>query len=107
MSRAIDRQIAEKVFGEDVYFSEGVYMLVDGSKSGILKNYSTDIVAAWKVVEEMRKKGIYLNTYTNKNDYHVEAFHPDEFKYHDLTTDKSAPMAICKAALKAIQEVDG
>lgn len=63
--------------------------------------YSTDIKAAWAVVEKLRK----LN-------YNLSLFYSDEgFYCHFGQTELAgqagtAPLAICRAALKAVASVD-
>lgn len=107
--RELDALIAEKVFGavrtqekfqgyvpipgDPVYYSEvykyptGVNYLIDDPKNrhgmmGGVPHYSTDISAAWEVVEKLNKQySFHLNTKGSAD---------------------TAPHAICLAALKAV-----
>ena len=75
------------------------------------KNYSTDIAAAWKVVEKMllgvdpgRHNGFILSFM--ENDEEVACWYaefPDPWEYAEGET---APLAICRAALLAVMEFD-
>lgn len=65
-----------------------------------LKPYSTDISAAWEVVEKLL---------ANRQDFTIDSFmrlgkvtHSVRFDDSNLTYGDSAPHAICLAALKAV-----
>ncbi len=108
----LDALIAEKVFDK----SEDSYTLKDGYEFGI-PNYSTNISAAWEVVEAI--KSIRLKD-SKEAEFFIEAITlgTDKGKYiagfqydswYDETTfrpilefGESAPHAICLAALKAV-----
>ena len=73
--------------------------------------YSTDIAAAWDVVEMMRNKVIYKypvcpNIIYHHTDglWHCEYFSGDWMRN---ATAPTAPLAICRAALLAVMEFDG
>lgn len=71
---------------------------------------TTDIGDAWRVLERLKELGFGVNIYGQKGfDYKVEIYYKTfstEFFYFDsgevLGEEKSAPLAICKAALKAV-----
>ncbi len=74
-------------------------------KSRRVKHYSTDIAAAWEVMEAMRKNGV-LSEYDSRFGY--------RFVFWDYTknpqrpfeaTAETAPLAICRAALLAMMEI--
>jgi hypothetical protein len=70
-----------------------------------LRNYSTDIAAAWEVVEKMKDYKIYSDIHTASNCYMVDGYSEifeDEIEHVECET---APHAICKAALLAVMEV--
>jgi Phage ABA sandwich domain len=73
--------------------------------------YSSDIRYAWQVVNEMNKKGFYFNL-NQDSDFEFDAIFSDGYYVEDTTisvifSHKSAPLAICLAALKAVGvEVD-
>jgi len=86
MSKEINKEVAEKVFG-----------LKDPI---IWRTYSTDIKAAWEVVRKMTGKdflveikafSVYTKVYCYGATESVSAL------------EKSAPLAICKAALAAVE----
>lgn len=113
--REMDALIAEKIFGLKVeweieYLGEQIpssKQLADKyDENGILPLYSTDIAAAWEVVEGVREKfNLLMNVHpyslvaanggyrVSVNDLHIEL---------DYTTADTAPLAICRAALKAL-----
>ena len=99
MSRDIDRQIGKKLFGID-----NEYILNNFG----LPHYSTDIAAAWEVVEKLREEDLCFNIWVDSGYCEVEI---KEFTItktpvtsHAYIENKSAPMAICLAALKALGE---
>jgi hypothetical protein len=74
-------------------------------------NYSTDIKAAWEVVEKMREKSFYVRV--NSIGKYFECCFIKNFVNENNTpgsfiglsnTCKTAPEAICKAALLAVLE---
>lgn len=80
-----------------------------------LPHYSTDISAAWEVVEEFRrgwqhKKAaavidLHISDIVDMNDSHVSIYAPDIKKVE--AWGNTIPLAICLAALKAVGvEVD-
>ena len=107
--RELDALVAEKVMGwVDLWKDEKHFKMYPPNKQNVgiryagrteVWNYSTDISAAWKVVEEFnfyidnagygeKKYRVILGELNNNNDiYRPEAF------------GETAPEAICKAAL--------
>ena len=101
--REMDALVAEKVFGvphEDCFDVYGGKRCVKDDEYGGPQCYSTDIAAAWEVVEKIRE------------DYEPRIELWDEgWEVTILTgTDRgsasgralTAPLAICRAALKAV-----
>jgi len=109
MSRTLDREVAEKVFGNNVFTIGSDWSdrrnIQEGHNdrgSRILARYSTDIRAAFEVVEEMRRRGFVLCLAQNEHDIWEAEFEGNNmFKWSDAET---APLAICKAALEAVKE---
>lgn len=64
-------------------------------------NYSTDIAAAWEVVEKLRNR---VNTFTIGASIILDNGWAVEWRNGDFVHDKSAPLAICRAALLAVTE---
>lgn len=111
-SRALDILIAEKIMGlTTLPYTEGVKQVGDYSGPVVMVDnrwkplhyYSTNISAAWEVVEKMTTKDSSMSIESNPNGTFA-AF------VHDVLTDKTigycnvantAPHAICLAALKA------
>lgn len=104
--RAMDALVAEKVMGlhrsmeqglgEDVYEE---WRNAEGCRVrpyGTLPNYSTDIAAAWEVVEKLAKP--LKVVWTGK--VWVCAVFEEEYS-HEADT---APLAICRAALSRVME---
>ena len=128
MSREIDVQVAEKVMGWTKYVSADhtqshvkvlremgiIYGWRIGKKDiGLdVPHFSTDIAAAWQVVEKMSKRGFWCQI---RNEFEAHGG-PDcwaGFTPHSTTgwngapdhwtQADTAPMAICLAALKAVE----
>ncbi len=75
----------------------------------VTERYSTDIAAAWKVVEKMRELDwrMLLENWVAVTDAYAAFFRPqDRYNYekHIGVTDDTAPLAICRAALAALGE---
>jgi len=72
-----------------------------------LPHYSTDIAAAWQVVESLRAMGfvVLISSPRPVHAWGVEAWHLDV--EHDRRRGEAyadtAPLAICRAALKAVR----
>jgi len=117
--RERDALVAEKVFGNKVsWFSLHVnslgyeenlpdkdgdcpmqLMLADGEWSTIPK-YTTDISAAWEVMEKMRKSGCLVSVHNVFGGYRSTVVpHEHDAFWGDAPT---APEAICLAALRAV-----
>lgn len=122
--RELDAMIAEKVMGVtiqefgsdsfggyclkkengDLYYFKGdcqIKFSIDEAKE-IIPRYSTDILAAWEVVEKMKKNyGINIEI----RDYAVSCEIQGEFKTFgasDVREHGSVPLVVCRAALKAL-----
>lgn len=66
----------------------------------IVPHYSTDIAAAWKVVDKMLNEGHDFTLDSGRNRDSGEIFHSCRINDVDLTYSNTAPLAICLAALK-------
>lgn len=65
-------------------------------------NYSTDISAAWEVVEKIQKDAaISVTGYMGK--YLVIIAYDEEFERSYIVEKETAPLAICLAALLALE----
>jgi hypothetical protein len=109
--RELDAVIAEKVMGWTRLshpYGEQTHKTLDGrtiladflsAPDGMkLPHYSTDISAAWEVVEKLRELGWYLAIHSDpKRGYFATIPRADGIQIESET----APHAICLAALKA------
>lgn len=127
MTREIDREIAEKVMGWKLGKPEWCHgpMMHGGSfirfwldKDGQYAkhgatifseqwNPSTDIFAAWQVVEKMREKGRhFLFMMSHESGLSIASFYLGPHDRNDLSATEEfdkASLAICRAALKAVE----
>lgn len=88
-SRELDRHVAEKVMAADV-------------ESISIPSYSTDMSAAWLIVERMKKFGFEfkLHTYPHQEVYWVEF---NSIIYGEYKgAGESAALAICRTALYSV-----
>ena len=106
--REIDAMVAEKVMGLKSRFipdTNWAVFQVDGWTERLVLDYSTNITDAFQVVEKMRERGYYFALIQ-----HVGGTWGCEFtdKGYELKgkveDEKTAPEAICRAALAACKE---
>lgn len=90
------------------WLDEGDYYYYEADKSGTyeLPHYSTDIAAAWEVVERLRERydrQLEVRPYSLKlsNAYRVAI--RDVHAELDYVTAPTAPLAICLAALAVVE----
>lgn len=112
MSRELDRDVAEKVVGwryredDGGFFAPGDEWFVDQDGLRVecvdLPTYSTSISAAWEVVEKMREIGFtYVQIEACFDGGWRVAFGLDPMAI--VKSANTAPLAICKAALAAVE----
>ena len=71
--------------------------------SYVLHKYSTDIKLAWLVVEKLKTMGFNgIFYFRNDNKMAMRFTKEDAINDRELWTNKTAPHAICLAALKAV-----
>jgi len=115
--REMDALVAELVMGwfcdrRGVYHSSpsddslfGVLWSNDGEECDLFEP-STDIAAAWQVVEKLLSKDYEVHIEVDKDDCAVTIWHdPDNSSYWIEIAgadSKSTPLAICRAALKVV-----
>ena len=128
-NRELDVLIAEKVFGAKVTFLDQTYgwrIDYEASESkcnnsissdlGVegyqLKKYSTDIEAAWEVIEKFNKDGGAITYSSMKNgtrghfvtlSFIPEGTFSSRMDYVTVDEAESAAQSICLAALKALE----
>lgn len=102
--RYLDAMVAEKVMGwrHDPGTYEGSRYLLDpaGARSAI-PNYSTDIAAAWEVVEKLKGATAHFQLQSIPGGWSTRIFRVPAGLSNEEIAD-TAPMAICLAALKAV-----
>jgi len=103
----LDRLIAERVFGVQTKIPSTV-----GHRSGkivfavshiAVPHYSTDIAAAWEIVEHFRCGGMTCILETSR-------IYPGDraaFSVLDSLEAETMPLAICMAALKVVEATNG
>jgi hypothetical protein len=108
--RELDALIAEKVMGIEPWPGRpGVFrapIVPPGvePKPCLPPEYSTDIAAAWKLVEKFTREEVKIdirNSHSNKAQWTVIIAKSPKDAW-DLTQADTAPLAICLAALKAV-----
>lgn len=105
MSRKIDQQVAEDVMGlktEELINPDGKHVALityaEGDRDNYrhVKNYSTSIADAWTVLEYLK---FDFDIERSSSRFDVKLYSRN--RSWDRAESKSAPMAICLAALKA------
>jgi len=111
--RELDALVAEKVLGchleryqDALRPRENITCGCRPRKHGDMLNlwpYSTNIEAAWLVVEEMHGRGLTVQIIAGEQFFHCDiAPHPAESGVIASESADTAPHAICLAALKAV-----
>lgn len=134
-ARALDAEVAEKVMGwafakskhghwrvyvpgEDRMREEGYgwaqFSEVDCGalnrewwEETEVPEFSTSIADAWKVVEKMRERGVYIDVECTESMYLSRAWWAGETYYdiwrQEIQAAEAAPEAICRVALAALE----
>jgi len=113
MSRELDAEIAEKVMGFKFKKSSGISVsgkpwndvwVKDGMAQQEPDPCSTDIKAAWEVVAALRNRGFNIIFYMRDDGKNCVRFTKEaSIKATEKWTDFEIPEAICRAALKAVE----
>jgi len=107
--RELDKHVAIHIFDWSDFWENGILLYghspgeramgIDAERSPV-PHYSTDIAAAWLVVEHLRERGYRLNMYESLlGGEYVAMFIGEKGSQCGGTT---APHAICLSALKAV-----
>ena len=67
-------------------------------------SYSTELGVAWQIIAMMNSRGLFLSLSQSSEDYKA-AFHEPRAVNYDYVSEKSFPLAICKAALRATAQI--
>ena len=101
--RELDSLVAEKVMG---LTKEDLDRWDDTRGRPEPKHYSTDIVAAWEVVELLKRRYVLALRMAFPTSDHPDGWEVLRFDgevFHLLGIADTAPEAICKAALRAVE----
>lgn len=67
--------------------------------------YSTDIAAAWLVVEKLQEQGVRMDILSDWHGHRTcRVARKSESLYDALGWSETAPLAICRAALRAVRQ---
>jgi hypothetical protein len=110
IGRELDALVAEKIFGAKLIANPfGTDPHCDfpgrqlGKEFGKLPKFSTDIAAAWEVLEALKKRGAMVHVHFTESQWMASwRKHNDPPSLVISAFAKTAPHAICLAALKAI-----
>lgn len=105
--REMDALVAEKVMGWEKVHNNPVvwgdsWYGIDGDALMRLPHYSTDIAAAWQVVEKVIAGDEYEIGFENGQHYAKLGSAKGGYAWAGQATGTTAPHAICLAALKAV-----
>lgn len=119
--RELDALIAEKVMGRCPHRETRRYCIEDGNSvdsgyecvacgkdvygSERCPAFSTDMTAAWPLVEKLRADGMEVDLLSepgNVDGWAVKTNRPDE-EFCQIVTAPTAPLAICRAALATVE----
>lgn len=107
----LDAEIARRVFGYEILpyrnADNSATFFADGALYRLTPGYSTDIAAAWQIVQKMHDDGwtVHLQCYTNPHDvrgWSCTFVRPGAMGAVAVSYFSQAPLAICRAALDAL-----
>lgn len=101
--RDLDRAVAEKVFGIESPAARAILTI----QETYLRAFSGSIFEAWLVMEKMRERGWDSRIEQARVGWGVRFFRSVPFEERltvGQAVELSAPEAICRAALRAIEE---
>jgi hypothetical protein len=108
-NRAKDAEVAERVMGWRRIEWEGGTTPMGRSSKNVLSlvleevpHYSTDIAAAWQVVEHLFTRGLRLSLNAFGGDPWWAEFADEGYEHGAQAPADTAPLAICRAALAAV-----
>ena len=108
--RELDALVAERVMGLDVKITDwksdryGRYKVKHYRVgNSFLPEYSTDISAAWTVIEKMINLDYGIHMGLNKGNFEIAIYPLGDSDWIYISA-PTAPLAICKAALKSLEE---
>lgn len=103
--RQLDALVAERVMGIDVIYEVDNYYFKIENGGVRVYQYSTDIAAAWQVVERLASSDLVVEIkYNRKGKFQVAGVNTWRHTKQPerLVLDPSVPTAICLAALQAM-----
>lgn len=98
--REMDLEVGYRLFGYNSY------LFIDGGDGIKPFHPSTDIAAAWEVVEKIRQSGmlLYIRVHPNKYFVTIRSEKGGDYTIVGEGSNASAPLAICRAAILASME---
>jgi len=97
----LDVEVAEKVMGWEQDAPGSIWWRV-GQRLIEVPPFSTDISAAWQVVEHMRRRGRFVQITCPVGDEIAVDIEGPRGETLESSWAETAPLAICRAALKAV-----
>jgi hypothetical protein len=106
-ARRINAAVAERLLGATVHAGQWEDHMVLGNGLLPVPDYCGDMAAAWRLVEHLRARGIFIDVDTLRDGYEARASREGgdgEELWHGFAvyTASTAPLAICRAALSAV-----
>lgn len=110
----MDALIAENVFGRLVTWNRAFQYTTDEERKEdpyihaflTIPEYSTNLTAAWKIVEELQSRHFYVDIRTCSDFYEVWITKHESGDTTSTFAHPRLPFAICKAALAAIESTE-
>lgn len=113
--RELDALICHEIFGHVVAPDPDAFVTplarhgepMIWSADGLLPvpPYSTDIAAAWLVVEKLQEQGVRVDILSDWHGHRTcRVARKSEILYDALDWSATAPLAICRAALRAVRQ---
>lgn len=103
--RQLDALVAERVMGIDVIYEVGNYYYKTENGGAWVYQYSTDIAAAWQVVEKLASSDLVVEIRHNvKGKFRLTGVNTwrETKQLEKLIVDSSCSIAICLAALRSV-----
>jgi hypothetical protein len=100
----MDRAIVERLMAKEPPGPLVDFVRTEEGLKAVYPNYSTDIGAAWLVVEKMREQTHFINVEWTDSKWYCRIIWPPFGEWHQIANSAdTAPLAICRAALAALE----
>ena len=104
--RRLDVIIAREVFGYQVVnIDDEPYIETEKLEYASVPEYSTDVSAAWEVIQKMVEAKVLMNISYGTKTWNVNFSTQKQYRklVYDSSTAETITLAICRAALKSCQ----